>query len=640
MEFYMKIKRVAIALSMMSLALSVCCSAETVGYQLEPVNFTDVKLTDGFWYNWQQLAENVTVEHSFKQCERTNKIKYFEIAAGLAKGQWASSGPWDDSDVFKVVEGASYVLALEKNPQLDAYLDSIIAKIAAAQEPDGYLYTWRRIDPNYPPNAWWASSKRWGNEGASHELYNAGHLFEAAVAHYQATGKRSLLDVAVKYADLISSEFGPGRNQVVPGHQEIELALVRLYKLTGKEAYLKTAEFFLENRGGKYGADLQGHKHVAQQFEAVGHVVRAMYQYTGMADVASILPHPEYYLALDKIWSDMVTSKIYITGAMGSKEQSEAFGEPYELPNRTAYTETCGSVGSVFFNHRMFLRDPDAKYIDVLERSLYNGVLSGIGIGGNQFSYRNPLESDPNVSGSQRGPWHDCPCCPTNLTRFLPSMARYAYATSADTIYLNLFMDSATDISLDCQKIRVIQKTNYPWDGRVEIAVQTERDRPFTFRIRIPGWAMNKPVPSDLYSYTQKDAEPKLTLNGRPIPLDPYKGYIQLNRIWKPQDKLVLELPMSARKVVANPVVEVDRGRLAIERGPIVYCFESLDNGPINEIKIDPEASLTVTDAPEMLGGIHRIDIAAANGRKYTAIPYYARSNRKPCEMIVWVQSK
>lgn len=633
-------KRCALILLCVLLSGSLISAAQTVGYQLDPVDFTQIKLHPGFWQTWQKKAVEVTVGHCFDQCEQRNKIKHFEIAAGRAEGKWSSTGPWDDSDVFKVIEGASYALALENNPALDAYLDQLISTIAAAQEPDGYLHTWRSIDPNYPPGAWWASDQRWGNLGSGHELYNSGHLFEAAVAHYQATGKRSLLDVAVKNADLICSVFGPGGNTGVPGHEEIELALVRLYSVTGSETYLQTAEFFLENRGGKYDKTLQGHQHVALQETAEGHVVRAMYLYSGMADLASILPHPEYYAALNKIWMDIISHKLYITGSMGSKHESEAFGEPWELPNREAYTETCGSIGGVFFNHRMFLRDPDARYIDVLERTMYNGVLSGIELSGDKFSYRNPLESDPQLYGSRREEWNDCPCCPTNLARFLPSLSRYMYAVKSDTIYLNMFSASTADLQLDCDRVSITQKTHYPWDGRVEMTVRTDRKRPFTLRIRMPGWALNQPAPSDLYSYTRKYAMPTLSLNGISVPLDIHKGYVQFNRTWNPGDKIVLDMPMPVRTVISNPAVQANRGRVALERGPLVYCFESLDNGPIQDIALDKNAEFSVVNAPDMLGGIHRIDIRTSPGKQYAAIPYYARSNRQPCDMIVWVKSQ
>jgi DUF1680 family protein len=459
------------------------------------------------------------------------------------------------------------------------------------------------------------------------------------VAHYKATGKHSLLEVAVKNADLICSVFGPDRNQGVPGHEEIELALVKLYEVTGKEEYLTTAEFFLENRAGKYDKTLQGHEHIASQDQAVGHVVRAMYLYSGMADVASILPHPEYYAALHKIWNDIVSRKLYITGSMGSTSESEAFGEPYELPNRTAYTETCGAIGGCFFNHRMFLHDPDSKYIDVLERTIYNGVLSGIELSGDKFSYRNPLESDPNLYGARREDWNDCPCCPTNLARFLPSLSRYAYAKTDDTLYLNLFIASTTNLFLDCESVRVTQKTSYPWNGHVEISVQTERVRPFTLRIRIPGWALNRPVPSDLYAYAQKHAEPKIYLNDQYVPLELHKGYIQFNRAWETNDKLVLDLPMPVRTVVSHPALEVNHDRIAIERGPLVYCFESIDNGAVDDIVFDQNASFKVINTPNSLNGICRINIKNSQGKEYTAIPYYTRSNREPCDMIVWVRS-
>ena len=482
-------------------------------YPFQPVPFTSVHLNDVFWTPRIETNRTVTIPFAFQQCEKTGRVDLFVRAAKALKGEELTNKqppgyPFDDTDVYKVIEGASYTLAVVPDPKLDAYVDSLIVKIAAAQEPDGYIYTTRTINPQSPHR--WAGPERWVLErDDSHELYNLGHLFEAAVAHNLATGKKNLLDVATKAADLLVKTFGPGKRTTWPGHQITEMGLVRMYRVTGKEEYLSLAKFLLDERGpaplppgeraNPRGLDYnQAQLKIVDQTEPVGHAVRAMYMYSGMADIAALTGDDAIRKAGDKIWDNLTTGKLYITGGIGSSATGEAFGKPYELPNMSAYNETCASVGMDYWNHRLFLLYGDAKYIDIMERTLYNGLMSGVSLDGKTFFYPNPLESNGQ---HERSPWFGVACCPSNITRFMASVPGYLYAKAGNALYVNLYAAGTADIDLNGRKVKVVQETRYPWDGAVKLTVTPDQAAAFAVKVRIPGWARNEPVPSNLYTF-------------------------------------------------------------------------------------------------------------------------------------------
>ena len=515
-------------------------------YPIQPVSFTAVHLNDVFWAPRIEINRTASIPAAFQQCELTGRVELFERAAAVLRGETnvdkrPPGYPFDETDLYKVIEGASYSLSVVADPKLDAYVDGLIAKIAAAQEPDGYIYTTRTIDPKNPHR--WAGPERWVLErDDSHELYDLGHLFEAAVAHHLATGKRTLLDVAIKAADLLVATFGPGKRTTWPGHQITEMALVKLYRVTGKEPYLDLAKFLLDERGPGPFPDgeranprglnyNQAHLKVMEQSEPVGHAVRAVYMYSGMADVAAVTGDEAIRAAGKRIWDHLITSKLYITGGIGASGSGEAFGQPYELPNMTAYNETCASVGMDFWNHRLFLMEGDAKYIDVMERTLYNGLVSGVSLDGKTFFYPNPLESNGQHA---RQEWFGVACCPGNITRFMPSVPGYLYAKRGDALYVNLFAAGTADVDLAGGTVKVTQETRYPWDGAVKMTVAPARARQFAVSVRIPGWARNEPVPSDLYRFLDRAAaSPTITVNGRPVPMTLDKGYVTINRMWQ-----------------------------------------------------------------------------------------------------------
>jgi hypothetical protein len=533
-------------------------------------------------------------------------------------------------------------------------VDSLISKIAAAQESDGYIYTARAIDPVNPHP--WAGKQRWELEKVdSHELYDLGHLYEAAVAHYQATGKRTLLDVALKSADLLDRTFGPGKMSIWPGHQITEMGLAKLYRVTGDVRYLNLAKFMLDERGpdGSRGSGRnynQSQMKVVDQTEAVGHAVRATYMYSGMADVAALTGDAAYLNAIDRIWENVVGKKLYITGGIGATGAGEAFGRNYELPNMTAYNETCAAVGNDFWNYRLFLLHGDAKYVDVMERTLYNGLISGVSLDGKSFFYPNPLESNGQ---HERSPWFGVACCPGNITRFLPSAPGYVYAQSGNALYVNLFVGSTADIKLDDGRtVNITQETRYPWDGSVRMTVAPDKNARMLINVRIPGWARNEPIPSDLYRFADSVNDPvTLKVNGKPVPLKIDKGYVTLDRMWKKGDVIELNLPMSVRRVVANTEVAADRGRVALQRGPIVYTAEWPDNpgGKVRNLMLPDSANLTAEFRPDLLGGVTVVKSKAfgladdAQGKvikteqDFTAIPYYSWANRGRGQMIVWI---
>jgi len=599
-------------------------------YPVQPVPFTAVKVTDEFWAPRIRRNHDVTIPIALQQCYATGRVDNF-IKAAKHEGHFETEFPFDDTDVYKIIEGASYTLQTVADPKLDAEVDKLIGLIAAAQEPDGYLYTARTIDPAHPHK--WSGAARWVNESdLSHELYNCGHLFEAAAAHFQATGKRTLLEVAVKNADLLCRVFGPGKRHDAPGHQIVEMGLVKMYRATGKQEYLQLAKFFLDVRGS--GKDYsQNHRPVVAQTEAVGHAVRATYLYSGMADVAALTGDAAYLHAIDAIWGDVVTKKLYLTGGIGAAGAYEGFGPAFELPNDSAYNETCAAIGNVYWNHRLFLLHGDAKFYDVLERTLYNGLLSGVSLSGDRFFYPNPLASK---GGYERKPWFGCACCPSNLCRFLPSVPGYVYATQGDRVYVNLYVQSDAQIALGARVVGIAQRTRYPWDGAVELAVTPPPAGDFELALRIPGWARNQPVPGGLYHFAAPvDTPAGLAVNGQKVAVELRDGYAVIRRKWVSGDTVALSLPMPVRAVAASEAVAADRGRLALQRGPLVYCFEGVDaaDGKVLARTFPDVAALRPEFRAELLGGVTVLS-GAANGQ---AIPYFAWANRGPDEMAVWL---
>ncbi len=619
-------------------------------YPIRPVPFTQVGFDDPFWAPRLETNRRVTIPYAFEKCEETGRTDNLRKAAGLMDGPYVGKYPFDDSDVFKIVEGAAYTLSLGGDPELERYLDRLIAVIAAAQEDDGYLYTARTLGAAHLAD--WIGDRRWSNLRLSHELYNVGHLYEAAAAHYQATGKRSLLDVALKSADLVAATFGSGGIRDVPGHEEIEVGLVKLYRSTGETRYLALAQFFLEERGRlaggeRYGEYAQDHRPVVQQDEPVGHAVRATYLYAAMADVAALTGDGRYVQAIDRIWENVVSGKLYLTGGIGARRQGEAFGADYELPNRTAYAETCAAIGNALWNHRLFLLHGEARYLDLLERILYNGFLAGVSMSGDAFFYTNPLESDGdypfNEGGATRSPWFACSCCPSNVSRFLPSLPGYIYARRDDALYVNLYVAGRGLIRMGETAVQVRQETRYPWDGRVRITLEPERAAEFTLCLRVPGWARNRPVPSDLYRYLPADEAPiTLLVDGQPQALDLEKGFVRLRRTWRSGDRVELTLPMPVRRVVCHEKVAENVGKVALERGPLVYCFEGVDNdGRVLGRSLPDDEEMAAQFRQDLLGGLvvltSRPGVSTRGGSPLVAIPYYAWSHRGPGEMAVWL---
>jgi DUF1680 family protein len=626
-------------------------TATTFDYPIRPVPFTSVQFTDNFWSPRLETNRTVTIPYNFQKCEETGRLRNFAIAGGLEEGEFEGIY-FNDSDVFKVIEGASYSLMVHEDPALKAFLDDLIAKIAAAQEEDGYLYTNRTIDPSKAADG--AGEERWTKLNTFHELYNVGHMYEAAVAHYQATGERSLLEVAIKNADLIDRVFGPGKNMGVPGHQEIEIGLVKLFRATGEKRYLDLAKFFVDQRGnganpryteedpaGKY---LQNHKALAEQEEAVGHAVRAGYFYSGATDVAALTGETAYDEALDKIWKDIVHQKIYLTGGIGAEPRYEGFGPDYNLPNATAYTETCAAIALMLWNHRMFLRSGEVKYMDVFERTLYNGFLAGVSFEGNTFFYPNPLETDGVQKFNQgvcgRSPWFDCSCCPVNVVRILPSLPGYVYSTQGQDVYVNLYIGNEAAFELEGQNLKLRQTTRYPWDGKVELVIENEGEIAANFKLRVPGWVRNEVVDGDLYRYLD-DERPSVQVwvNGETVAANATVGYISLEKSnWKQGDRIEINFDMPVRKVVSHELVEANRGKMALERGPLVYCAEEVDNpeGVLN-LNLSQDETFAYSFDETMFDGLGKLSGRTAQGADFKAVPYYAWAHREMGEMAVWL---
>lgn len=635
-----------------------CSSAEKQGetasvgsYPITPVDLRDVRLADQFWLPIVQRVQEKTIPYALEKCRTEGRLDNFLIAGGQMKGDVKGQMPFDDTDVYKIIEGASMSLISAPNPELEEQLDNIIDIIGKGQEPDGYLTTWRTIDPKRPPASWVSviEGRRWESLEASHELYNAGHLYEAAYAHYKATGKKNFLDIAYKNAGLLVKTFGDGEGMIaaVPGHQIVETGLIKLYYASGKEEYLKLARYFLDSRGNAEHHKLndfylsaaysQDHLPVIEQTEVVGHAVRAIYMYAAMTDIAVLMDDEAYAAAVDGLWRNMVEKKIYLTGGIGARHEGEAFGGNYELPNLTAYNETCAAIGSVYWNHRLHCKTGLVQYLDVMERTLYNGLLAGLSLDGTHFFYPNPLESDGKYAFNQgaqtRKDWFDCSCCPTNLIRFIPSVAGLLYSKSGDTLYVNLYAASEARVPLENTVLEIRQETQYPWDGAVNINVSSTNDVPAVLKLRIPSWIGNKVMPGNLYAYLEEKADPVfIRVNQKSVEASVENGYLVLERIWN-GDELSLQFPMNVRKVVAGPEVTEDRGKIALEYGPFVYAFEQIDQiMDLDQFHITSSESFMPTLENALLGGV-----VTLSNEKAKAVPYYSWSNRGVCKMKVWI---
>lgn len=622
-------------------------------YPIQPVPFTQVSIQSNFWSPRIETSVNVTIPYDFKKCEETGRVDNFLKAAGKMEG--AHTGRWfNDSDIFKIIEGAAYALQVTPNPELEAYIDDLIEKIEAAQEDDGYLYTPRTIDPNNVPDG--AGDKRWSNLRINHELYNVGHMYEAGVAYFQATGKRRFLDICLKNADLLDDVFGVDKLRDVPGHQEVEIGLVKLYRTTGDDKYLRLAKFFLDERGHANGRELYGeysqdHLPVIEQTEAVGHAVRAAYMYSGMADVAALTQDEDYISAIKAIWENVTTKKLALTGGIGAKHHRESFGANYELPNLTAYNETCAAQANIFWNHRLFLLTGEAQYIDILERILYNGFLSGVGLDGETFFYVNPLSSDGEFRFNRdneitRQHWFITSCCPTNVVRLLPALSGYIYAVRDADVYVNLYISGLGEIQQGDAKITIEQSTNYPWDGKIALDVHADTPTTFTLKLRIPAWAQNAPLAGDLYRYINtSDAQPTITIDGEAVPMDIQNGYVSITREWDDSAHIEVDFPMAVRCVVAHEHVESLNNKVALERGAMVYAIEFVDNpAGVSDLTLTDMDNFTVEHQPDLLGGVTIIRGQAEDGEgnatEFVAIPYYAWAHRGVGEMAVWLNRK
>lgn len=669
----------ALAVSFQSSECGLAAEAPHSGYALRPVTFERVTLADDFWLPRLQTQRRVLVPYSFRQTAKA--LGDLQAAAETLAGRRPADPPpphrYRTSDLFKVMEGAAYLLAIERDPALERQMDAIIATIAAAQEPDGYLNATRTLYPDMPIDM--MGDGRYAYVDHSHELYIVGHMYEAAVAYFKSTGKRTLLDVAERNARHVHRVFfegdpnyndGKPKNQA-PGHEEIELALVRLADATGNDEHLKTAQRFLDIRGVTYiprGKGVfsptyaQQHKPVAEQTAPAGHAVRAMYLYAGMADVGAMLGVDRYNAALDRIWQNIVDTRMHITGGLGAVHGIEGFGPEFFLPNEDAFNETCAAVGNVFFNWRMFLLHRDAKYLDVLELALYNNVLAGVSLAGDRFFYVNPLAADGsrpfNHGAAERSPWFDTACCPTNLARLVPQVSGMIFAQDDDGLTLCLYAGSRAKLTLGGVATEVIEETTYPFDGRVQLTLKGDAPARYAVRLRIPTWTGDRLVPGELYRYvgptpkTEDGANDvvRLYVNDEPVEFTVEHGFATIEREWAPGDRLRLELPMPVRANACRQEVEADRGRLAVSRGPLVYCAEAADNDqPLQNYLAPSLGKLADCEVKELTLSGHIVPaivapsavVVAPDGEPtpapLTLIPYYAWNNRGVGAMAVWL---
>jgi DUF1680 family protein len=633
-------------------------------YPVQPVPFTQVRLTGGLLAQRQATNAAVTMPFALEQCETSGRIKNFDRAAEVMRRRAAGETnfqikpptqyPFDDTDVYKAIEGAAFCLSVKPDPAVQAKLEEIIKRIAAAQEADGYLYTFRTMHPDSPGHDW-IDQQRWLKDPQlSHELYNLGHLYEAGYAYYKATGSRSLLDVCLKSAALLKKDFGDGEPRIAPGHQVIEMGLTKLYRETGDTNWLNLAKFFLEVRGtgGEYSQD---HKPVLQQDKAVGHAVRANYMYAGMADIAALSGDQRYLDAITKIWNNVVDTKLHLTGGCGARASGEAYGDDYELPHR-CYNETCAAVAFLFWNHRMFLMTGDAKFMDVFERSLYNSVLSGVSLSGDRFFYPNPLEYDGQAKNNHghagRAPWFGCACCPPNVLRTLASLGDYVYATQGDKLFVNLYAQGEATATVAGTNVKLVQTTDYPWNGKIKLRITPGKAGTFALHLRIPGWVKGQPLPSDLYSYD--DATPAkwtLRVNGKKVSPLQQQGFAVITREWKSGDEITLDFPMPIRRVAGSEKIAATKNQVALERGPIVYAFEGMDNNnSVFDVALPASAKITPKHRADFLGGVTVLNITkaqrvaldksgqrVAKSAKLTAIPYAVWANRGLTPMAVWL---
>lgn len=643
--------RLSLLCSLMLCAVSSVIYAQTQDYPISPVPFSKVKIHDNFWAPKIKTNHEVTIPIAYEQSQKTGRIDNFRIAANLMEGEFCTEYPFDDTDIYKIIEAMSYSIQTFPDEKMEAQMDTLIDLIARAQEPDGYIYTTRTIGKNIHP---WAGAARWELvHDLSHELYNLGHMFEAATAHYYATGKRSFLDIAIKSADLIDKEFGEGKLVDYPGHQEVEMGLVKLYRATKEERYLNLAKFFLDVRGkegiGNPKKYDQSHVPVTQQKEAVGHAVRGSYMWTSMADIAAITGDLSYMSAINNIWHDIVDSKYYINGGIGATGSGEAFGAPYELPNMSAYCETCAGVGNVKWNHRMFLMTGDSKFIDVLERTLYNNIIDGVSLSGDRFFYPNPLAS---YGQHDRSAWFGCACCPPNVARTLPSMPGYIYAQQEDDVFVNLYVSSTSEFDLPSGTLSIDQESGFPYEGDVALKVSAGTPTLANLRLRIPGYVQNRPVPSNLYSY-QSDNNPDfdILLNGKKLTYEiDEQGYVNIDREWQ-NDEIKIDFPMEVQVVKSHPEVKENTGKVAVERGPLLYTAEWPDNpeGKVLSLVVDTDTDFTVKEK-DLLGGTYFIEgmakrvskqldgsVKTSASQKLTLVPYHLWNNRGPGEMSVWM---
>src|SRR5215217_1337265 len=613
--------------------------------RLRPLPLDAVDLSDEFWEPRRRINREVTLPSQFRHLEETGRLDNFRRASGKVGGEYQGIY-FNDSDVYKWLEAASWSLATDPDPGLEQMVDAAITEIEDAQRPDGYLNTYFTFE---------RADERW-TDFDLHEMYCAGHLFQAAVAHFRATGSERLLDVATRFADHICDTFGPEKRQAVDGHEEIEMALVELYRVTGERRYLEGARYFVDARGhgllgrpyGEHDPSYsQDHEPLRDQSEVVGHAVRALYLYSGAADVYAETGEPDLLHALGRLWKNMTTRRMYVSGALGSRYEGEAFGRDFELPNERAYAETCAAIGSVMWNWRMLGIEGEARYADLIEHTLYNAVLPGVSLDGQRYFYQNPLADD---GSHRRQPWFGCACCPPNVARLLASLPGYFYGTSEDAVWMHLYAEGAASVNLDGDRVvRLRQHTRYPWDGRVEISVESEDE--FALMLRIPSWC---------------EDGASVEVNGEPVDVEILPGsYAQIRREWHPGDRVSLDLPMPVRRVECHPYVAENAGRVALVRGPILYCVEQTDN-PYVDLRelVLADTGPAVRFDPDLLGGVVALDASAeiaapddgwedrlyrtryAHGRDVrpgtttlTAVPYYAWANRESGAMRVWLKA-